>query len=128
MWGAAASAVNVVVSLVAQILSIPLFANPSKTSSPVEVGPLVIVGATLLASVLAGALAGLLGKLIKKVVRWVVLGGAVVTVASLTAPWDQPPGTLMSTQLTLTLMHLVTGVLVTYGLARGLWTDDRSVR
>ena len=58
-------------------------------------------------------------------VRWVIVGGVVFTAASLTGPWQQPEAVFTSTRVALTIMHIVTGSLVTFGLARGIWADDR---
>ena len=54
-------------------------------------------------------------------------GGVVFTAASLTGPWQQPEAVFTSTRVALTIMHIVTGSLVTFGLARGIWADDRAV-
>ncbi len=123
-----ASATNLVLWLAAMLLGIPLATWPTQGSSDaVPLGPLIIIGATLFASVLAGLLVGIMGKLVKKLVRWVIVGGLIVTAASLSAPWDQPHEVPTSTRVILTLMHLATGALVVFGLSRGVWTDDRSV-
>jgi hypothetical protein len=128
VWAVVAAAVNVVIWLVATAIGIDFTVWPQGESQPqTNAGPLAIAGATLLAGLLASIAAGVLGKLVRKAVRWIILGGVILTIASLTAPWEQPGSVLTSTQIALTLMHIATGGFVTFGLARGMWTDDRAV-
>ncbi len=129
VWAVVAAATNIGVWLVATALGIDFTVWPQGADSPsTKAGPLAIAGATLLAGLLASLAVGVMGKLVRKAVRWVIIGGTIVTIASLTGPWDQPDAVLTSTRITLTIMHLVTGALVTFGLARGMWTDDRAVK
>ncbi len=128
VWAIAASGINLAIWLLASAIGIEFLLWPSGASEPpAEVGPLAIVGANVVAGFAAGLATGLLAKVVKRVVRWVIIGGVIFTGASLVAPWEQPEGVLVSTQVALTLMHLVTGSVVTFGLARGIWTDDRAV-
>ncbi len=129
VWAVAASAINILIWLVATAFGVDFVLWPRGEQEPATaVGPLAIAGATLLAALLASVAVGLLGKVVRKVVRWVIVGGAILTATSLTGPWDQPAEVSTSTRIVLTLMHLVTGTAVTFGLARGIWTDDRAVR
>lgn len=129
VWAVLASAINLLIWVVATALSVPFLVWPgSQTSEPVALGPLAILGATLFAGLVAGLAVGLAAKVIQKVVRWVVVCGALLTIASLSAPMNQPPDVLTSTRAVLIAMHIVTGIAVTLGLARGIWTDDRAVR
>ncbi len=124
----AAAGVNLAVWLVASAIGINFLVWPQGQSEPAAgVGPLAIVGATLFAGLVAGIAVGLLGKVVKHAVRWVIIFGVVLTVASLSAPWQQPEQVFTSTRIALTIMHVTTGALVTFGLARGIWTDDRAV-
>lgn len=128
VWALAASGVNLALWLFASLIGIDFLVWPQGASEPpAGVGPLSIVGATMISGLLAGIATGIVGKIAKHAVRWIVIGGVVLTVASLTAPWQQPEAVLVSTRVVLTLMHLATGALVTFGLARGIWTDDRAV-
>lgn len=128
VWAVVAAAVNIGIWLVATGIGIDFTVWPQGIEQPpTKAGPLAIAGATLLAGLLASLATGVLGKLIRKAVRWIIVGGAIMTIASLSAPWEQPDSVLTSTRIALTLMHVVTGVLVTFGLARGMWTDDRAV-
>lgn len=128
VWALAATGVNLALWLFASAIGIDFLVWPQGPSEPsAGVGPLSIVGATMIAGFLAGLATGLLGKVVKHAVRWIIILGSILTAASLTAPWQQPEAVLTSTRVILTLMHLVTGGLVTFGLARGIWTDDRAV-
>jgi len=128
VWSMAAAGVNLAVWLVASAIGINFLVWPQGQSEPAAgVGPLAIVGATLFAGLVAGIAVGLLGKVVKHAVRWVIIFGVVLTVASLSAPWQQPEQVFTSTRIALTIMHVTTGALVTFGLARGIWTDDRAV-
>ena len=128
VWSMAAAGINLAVWLLASAIGIDFLVWPQGASQPpAGVGPLAIVGATLLAGLAAGVVVGLLGKVVKHAVRWVIVGGVVFTAASLTGPWQQPEAVFTSTRVALTIMHIVTGSLVTFGLARGIWADDRAV-
>ena len=128
VWSMAAAGVNLGVWLVASAIGINFLVWPQGQSEPAAgVGPLAIVGATLFAGLVTGIAVGLLGKVVKHAVRWVIIFGVVLTVASLSAPWQQPEQVFTSTRIALTIMHVTTGALVTFGLARGIWTDDRAV-
>ncbi|MEI6622497.1 MAG: DUF6069 family protein, partial [Actinomycetes bacterium] len=127
VWAVAAAAVNLVLWLFMSVAGIPTQTWPAAGADAVDLGPLAIVGATLFAGLVAGLGAGLLGKIVRRVARWIVIAGVVVTAASLSAPWGQPEAVPTSTRVVLTLMHLVTGGLVIFGLTRGVWADDRSV-
>lgn len=114
--------------LLASALGIGFLVWPQGATEPsAGVGPLAIVGAGIVAGLAAGLATGLLAKTVKHAVRWIIIAGVVLTGTSLAAPWEQPDDVLTSTRIALTLMHLVTGSLVTFGLARGIWTDDRAV-
>jgi hypothetical protein len=128
VWAVAASAINVVLWLLARIFGVPFQTVPPDATEALPIGPLIIIGATLFAALLAGIAAGVVGKLVKKAVRWIVVGGTIVTVSSLSGPWGQPAEVPTATRVTLTLMHVAVGALVTFGLSRGMWTDDRAVR
>ncbi|MEI8082416.1 MAG: DUF6069 family protein [Actinomycetes bacterium] len=127
VWAVAAAAINLVLWLFMAVAGIPRATWPGGGVGEVELGPLAIVGATLFAGLVAGVAAGVIGKLVRRVARWIVIAGVVLTLASLTAPWGQPEQVPTSTRVVLTLMHLVTGALVIFGLTRGVWADDRSV-
>jgi len=128
VWAVVAAALNIGIWLIATGMGIDFTVWPQGTEQPeTKSGPLAIAGATLLAGLLASIATGVLGKLVRKAVRWIIIGGAIFTIASLSGPWEQPDSVLTSTRIVLTLMHLATGALVTFGLARGMWTDDRAV-
>lgn len=128
VWGTAATAIDLFMWLVARIFGVPFTIWPDANSDQgVELSALVILCSALLAALLAGLAVAVLGRFVRRLSRWIVIGGVVVTLASLTAPWGQPDSVLLSTKIVLTLMHLVVGGLVTYGLAKGSWADDRAV-
>lgn len=129
VWGVAAAAVSLVMWLGMKITGVPVLIYPgqSQAADATSLGPLSIIGATLFAALVAGIAAGILGKLVRSAARWIVFAGAVLTLASLTAPWSQPSMVPVSTRVALTVMHLAAGFLVTYGLARGMSVDDRAV-
>jgi len=128
VWAVVAAAANIGIWLVATAIGIDFTVWPQGIDEPsTKAGPLAIAGATLLAGLIASVSVGLLGKLVRKAVRWIIIAGMIITAASLSGPWEQPDAVLTSTRVALTLMHLVTGALVTFGLARGMWTDDRAV-
>lgn len=127
VWAIAATAINLVLWLFMQIAGIATLTWPGDGTIEVDLGPLAIVGATLFSALVAGVSAGILGRIVRRVVRWIVVFGVIITFASLTAPWSSPDQVLTSTRVLLTLMHLTTGTLVTFGIARGIWTDDRAV-
>lgn len=129
IWSVVASGVNVLIWLVASAAGVNFTAWPQGPDQPsVDIGPLSIVGATVFAGVVASIVVGIMGKLIKKVVRWIILVGVIFAAASLAGPWQQPEPMPTSTRIILTVMHLVTAGCVIFGLARGVWTDDRAVR
>lgn len=129
VWGITATAVNIFIWLIARAFSVPMlvWSDPQGVGQLIEVGPLVIVGATLLASLLAGLAIGVFARYVRRAVRWIIAIGALVLVASLTGPWQQPDAVPTSTRVVLTFMHVVTALLVTFGLSRGIWGDDRAV-
>ena len=128
VWSVLAAGINLGIWLISSAIGIDFLVWPQGSAEPAAgIGPLSIVGACVVAGLLAGIVTGLFAKIVKHAVRWVIVGGVVLTAASLTAPWGQPDGVLVSTRVALTLMHLVTGCLVTFGLSRGIWTDDRAV-
>lgn len=128
VWALVATAFSLLVWLIASAFGVSFLVWPDGTGGePVGVGALAIVGTTLLSGLLAGLVTGLLAKVVRQVVRWVVVGGVVLTAASITGPLEQPSEVGTSTRVCLIIMHLVTGALVTFGLARGIWTDDRAV-
>ena len=124
----AAAAVDMLLWLLGRLLGVPFRVWPGDGGSEVVLGPLAIIGATLFASLLAGLAAGIMGRLVRSPVPWIAIGGLIVTLASLTNPWGQPDQVPTSTRVLLTVVHVVTGALVTFGLARGIWTDDRALR
>ena len=129
VWAVAASGINLIIWLIALIFGVDFQVWPQGLDQPpIDVGPLTIVGATLFAGLVASVATGVLAKLIKKVIRWIILLGILFTATSLAAPWGQPDQVPTSTRVILTLMHLVTGAALTYGLSQGIWTDDRAVR
>lgn len=128
VWSIAAAAINLAVWLFSSAIGIEFLVWPQGAAEPAAgVGPLAIVGACVFAGLLAGAATGLLSKVVRHAVRWVIIAGVILTAASLVGPWEQPDAVLTSTRIALTVMHLTTGALVTFGLARGIWTDDRAV-
>ena len=128
VWGIAAGAISLVAWLFARAIGIPMVVWPDgEGTEKISLSALIVLATVLLASLLAGLAVGILGKLVRRLVRWVIIGGSIATIASLTAPWRQPPEVPVSTRVVLTFIHLVVGVLVTYGLARGSWSDDRNV-
>lgn len=128
VWSIAAAAINLALWLFSSAIGIEFLVWPQGPSEPAAgVGPLAIVGASVVAGLLAGIATGLLSKVFRHAVRWVIIAGVILTAESLVAPWEQPEAVFTSTRVVLTLMHLVTGGLVTFGLARGIWTDDRAV-
>lgn len=128
VWAVAASGANVLVWLIASAFGVEFVVWPQPdVPDPVAVGPLVIVAATVFAGLVSGLVAGLFGKLVRPAPQWIVGLGIIVTLTSLAAPFTQPDQLAGSARWTLALMHLVTGCLVTFGLARGMWVDDRSI-
>ncbi|MGV1036401.1 MAG: DUF6069 family protein [Candidatus Nanopelagicales bacterium] len=129
VWGIAAAAVNIFIWLIARAFSVPtqVWSDPQGVGQLIDIGPLVIVGATLLASLLAGLATGVFARYVRQAVRWILAIGTLVLVASLTGPWQQPDSVPTSTRVVLTFMHVVTTLLVTFGLSRGIWGDDRAV-
>lgn len=129
VWGVAAAAVNIFLWLIARAFSVPtqVWSDRQGLGQLIDIGPLIIVGATLLASLLAGLAAGILARYVRQAVRWIIASGLFVLVASLTGPWQQPDSVPTSTSVVLTVMHVVTALLVTFGLSRGIWDDDRAV-
>ncbi len=126
VWGMASAAFTVVLTGLAGLVGVPLEVRPTDGSGSVSLGPLELISATLFAALLAGLAVGAAGRLIRRPVPWIIACGTVVTLASLSAPLspsDPIPG---STRVILVICHCVTGVLVTYGLARGMVSDDRS--
>ncbi len=128
VWGVAAAACNVLLVSVAGLLGVPFHVWPTPQGQPVDLGPLSIVAATLVAAVLAGLLTGLAAKQLRRVARWTLLAGILVTAASLSGPLGQPPEVPTATQVILAIVNLITGTLVTLGLVRGLMNDDRAAK
>ncbi len=128
VWGVVAAACNIILIFVSGLLGVPFLVWPSPNGESVVLGPLSVIGATLFAALLAGLLAGLLAKQVRRAGQWILIAGVVVTIASLSAPLGQPTDIPASTKVVLTIVHLVTGALVTFGLVAGLRTDDRAAR
>ena len=91
------------------------------------VGPLAIVGATLFAGLVAGIAVGLLGKVVKHAVRWVIIFGVVLTVASLSAPLAAARASVHVNPNCVDDHARHDRCAGHFGLARGIWTDDRAV-
>ncbi|MGB3674858.1 MAG: DUF6069 family protein [Candidatus Nanopelagicales bacterium] len=128
VWSVVASGINLAIWLFSSAIGIDFLVWPQGASEPpAGVGPLAIVGASLVAGLFGGIVTGVFARVVKHAVRWVIIGGAILTATSLFGPWEQPAEVFTSTRVALTLMHLVTGGLVTFGLARGIWSDDRAV-
>lgn len=125
VWGMAGAAFTVVVVGLARLFGMSAEVYPTVGADPTVLGPLVLIGSTLFAAVVAGLAVGVLGRLARKPVPWILAGGLVVTVASLSAPLGQPDQVGTSTKVVLCICQLVTGLLVTYGLVRGQIADDR---
>lgn len=126
VWGVAAAAFSVVFCGLAGLAGIPLEVVPTDSVGPVSLGPLVLIAATLFAAALAGLATGFLGRLVRRPIPWIIAGGVVITLASLSAPLNPSDPMPASTRAILVICHCVTGALVTYGLARGMVSDDRS--
>lgn len=128
VWTVAAAGLNVVVWLIASASGAEFVVWPQPdVPDPVAIGPLVIVAATVFAGLVSGLVAGVLGKGIRSAPLWIVILGVLATLASLTAPLTQPDQLAGTARAALVLMHLITGCLVTFGLARGMWVDDRAI-
>lgn len=125
MWGVAGAAFTVALVGLARLVGMPAVVYLAPDGEPTVLGPLVLIGATLFAAVVAGLAVGVLGRLVRKPVPWIVVAGVIVTIASLSAPLGQPEHVGSATKVVLCICQIVTGVLVTYGLARGQISDDR---
>lgn len=126
VWGVASAAFTVALTGLAGLVGVPMEVQPTVGAGSVTLGPLALIGATLFAAVLAGLAVGAAGRLIRRPVPWIVAGGVVITLASLSAPLNPADPMPASTRVILVICHGVTGAFVTYGLARGLVSDDRS--
>lgn len=125
VWGVASAAFTVVVVGLARLVGMSAAFYVTAEGDPTMLEPLVLVAATLFAAAVAGLAVGLLGRLARKPVPWILAGGLIVTIASLSAPLGQPDQVSVATKVVLCVCQLVTGLLVTYGLVRGQIADDR---
>lgn len=101
--------------------------GPDGGGTEVVVGPLSIIGASILAGLLAGLLAGIAAKFIARITPGIIVGGGILILASCTLPLEQPDSVATSTRIILLIMHLVTGAFIVFGLAKGLRSDDKAV-
>lgn len=125
VWGVPAAAFTVVFVGLGRLFGMPVEVYLAPDAQPVALGPLILIAATLFAALLAGVAVGVLGRLLRKPVPWILAGGVVVTLASLSAPLGQPDQIGAVTKAVLCVCHVVTGLLVTVGLTRGMIADDR---
>lgn len=125
VWGVGGAAFTVAVSGLARAVGVPMEVIPDGGTGTMELGPLVLVAATMVAALLAGIGAAVLGRIVRRPVPWLIIAGAAFTLGSLSAPLGQPPEIPPATRAVLAICQVVTGILVTYGLVRGSIGDDR---
>lgn len=125
VWGVAGAAFTVVVVGLARVFGMSAEVYLTVGAGPTMLGPLVLIGSTLFAAAVAGIAVGVVGRLARRPLPWILAGGVVVTIASLSAPLGQPDQVSTATKVVLCICQLVTGLLVTYGLVRGQIADDR---
>ena|GEM_PF-1438613 len=129
VFGTVAAAINCLIWLIARGIGVPTTVfTVADDQLDTSLTPLIVIAATLFASLVAGLFVGLLSRSVSHAVRWIIVCGALFTLASLSAPLNRPEAITTATRVILVIMHVVTGVVVTAGLARGIWTDDRAVR
>lgn len=126
----AAAAINCLlwfISVVAQVEFHVWTNGGAESGTYVAVGPIGIIGASLLSGLLAGIITGIAARYVRRIAPWIVLFGAIFTLSSLSGPLNQPESVLGSTRVLLVLMHLITGSLIIFGLVKSVTVDDTKV-
>ena len=130
VWSVAAAAINCGLWFLAIITQVEFQVWTSggpESGTLVTVGPVGIIGASLLSGLLAGIATGIAARYIKQVTPWIILFGVIFTLSSLSAPLNQPDSVHASTRVLLVFMHFITGGLIIFGLIKSVTVDDKQV-
>jgi len=114
--GIAAAVVNLLIFAIGGALGVPFVAQMGADQPPQELNAAMFIAASIAPALGGAVLYGLLGRFTRRPTAIFVAVAAVFALLSLAGPLTMPVP--LATRLTLSLLHLLTAAVISYGLTR----------